>query len=96
MTIARFAGEKRNAMEKIENSYCLLERLLNEEHLFLNPRVSFSMICTWLDADRKEMDGLLREELGIGGDELLRRLRCSVPERLERKYGINVGWGPFF
>lgn len=83
-------------MKQIENSYSLFEQLLNEEHLFLNPRVSFSMICAWLDTDRRGMDELLREDLGIGGDELLRRLRSSVPERIERKYGIRVGRGPFF
>lgn len=83
-------------MEQIENSYRVLEQLLNDEHVFLNPRVSFSMICSWLKTDTKEMDVFLMNELGLGGDELLRRLRGSVPERLERKYGILADRGPFF
>lgn len=83
-------------MKQIENSYTILEQLMNEEHIFLNPRISFSMICSWLGADRKEMDALLRTELGLDGNGLLRRLRRSVPERLERKYGIRVGRKSFF
>ncbi|MDO5442968.1 MAG: hypothetical protein Q4G10_04800 [Bacteroidia bacterium] len=83
-------------MKRIEHSYSILEMLLNEEHIFLNPRVSFSMICSWIGSDRSEMDDLLREELGLDGDELLLRLRNSVPDRLERKYSITVGRGPFF
>ena len=82
-------------MKLIENSYSILIELLNDEHLFLNPRVSFSMICSWLDVSRREMDMHLHAELGLNGDELLRRLRASVPERLERKYGISVGRRPF-
>lgn len=83
-------------MKTLEDCYSTLEKLLNEEQVFLNPSLSFKTICQWLGTCPEEMDRLLVSELGLGGDELLRSLRESFPGRLLRKYGINVPKEVFF
>ena len=36
-----------------------------------------------------DKDALLMQELGLDGDALFASLRAALPERLERKYGLN-------
>lgn len=91
----RFA-ENRTCMNSIDDKYATLERLLCEEQIFLNPGIRFPEICSWLQTKETDMDGLVRRELGLGGEELLRLLRESFPGRLCRKYGINVPVDTFF
>lgn len=92
---ARFA-ENRTCMNSFDDKYAALERLLCEEQIFLNPGISFQEVCSWLQTEETDMDGLLRRELGLGGEELLRLLRESFSGRLCRKYGINVPADTFF
>jgi len=68
-------------------SYEIFGRLLLEDRIYLSPYVTFAGICRWLDADRKALDALLRHELGISGNALLRRYRSQEAERLRQKYG---------
>lgn len=76
-------------MRTLEDSYDLLEKLVDEERIYMDPAVSFHRLCVWICAPEKDLDSLLRSELGVGGDELLALLREGVPGRLERKYGIT-------
>lgn len=77
-------------MKTLDEHYSLLETLLDEEHLFLNPGLSFATVCGWIGADADEMNRKLESELGFDGEGLLAELRKSMPERLERKYGIKA------
>lgn len=77
-------------MKTLDEKFNCLEKLLDEEHVFLDPELSFATICGWLEADVGEMDAMLMRELGMDGDILLAGLRKSMPERLERKYGIRI------
>ena len=61
--------------------------LLLEDRIYLDPSVTFPLICRWLSADARALDARLREEAGIGGRDLLATLRRREPERLLRKYG---------
>ena len=83
-------------MKALDENYSFFEKLMNEERLYLNPGLTFEIICGWLGADAGEMDGLLLQELGLDGEALLKSLRKSFPERLERKYGIRVEADLFF
>lgn len=83
-------------METLENRFSIIERLLDEEHLFLNPNLSFAVLCRCVGVDEGAMERYLLSELGIGGEEMLSKLRGSMPERLERKYGIKLGMELFF
>lgn len=74
----------------------ILEMLLDEEHLFLNPDITFSVLCSWMEVPEKEMDGFLGKELGLCGADLLSALRRSMRERLGRKYGVFVPEEVFF
>lgn len=76
-------------MRTLEDSYDLLEKLVNEERIYMDPGVTFHGICVLMDAPEGDLDRLLRSELGVGGDGLLTRLRQGVAERMKRKYGLT-------
>ena len=93
--IATFA-KKITTMKTLSDNYSDLERLLNEEHVFLNTKIDFTTLCSWLGVGEQEMNAYVFQELGLSGDELLLRLRQSMPGRLGRKYGIIVPEDVFF
>lgn len=74
----------------------VLEMLLDDEHLFLNPGITFSALCSWMEVPEQEMNSILERELGVCGDDLLSSLRRSMLERLGRKYGMIVPAEVFF
>ena len=61
--------------------------LVFEERLYLDPYVTFPLLCSWLGADEKALDARLRDELGYSGRAVLSTLRKMEPARLLRKYG---------
>ena len=76
-------------MSTIDESYAVLEQLVNVERIFLDPDYPFGRVCWLLGVPRAEMDALLMRELGIDGASLFASLRAALPERLERRYGLN-------
>ena len=76
-------------MRTVEDSYAVLERLVNEERIYLDPEYDFGRVCRLLGVSRAKMDELLERELGLDGAELFASLRSALPERLERKYGLK-------
>ena len=76
-------------MRTLEENYALLERLVNDENIYLDPSFPFDRVCRLLGVKRRDMDALLRRELGVDGDALFKSLRAALPERLERKYGLK-------
>ena len=88
--MTRIALKNDTEMRTIEDNYALLERLVDEERIYLDPAFPFGRVCRLLGVRREEMDALLMAELGLGGEALFEALRAAFPERLERKYGLKV------
>lgn len=84
-----FALQNGNDMDTIANAYSVMEKLLDVEKVYLNPRISFRRICRWLGVPPAELDRKVRGELGMGGEELISRFRASESARLNRIYGIH-------
>ncbi len=76
-------------MRTLEENYDLLEILVNEERIYLDPSFTFSRVCRMLGVPRARMDALLMRELGTDGASLFASLRAALPERLGRKYGLK-------
>lgn len=76
-------------MRTLDENYALLERLVNEERIYLDPDYPFKRVCCLLGAAREDMDAMLLRELGLDGASLFASLRAALPERLERKYGLK-------
>ena len=76
-------------MRTIEENYALLERLVDEERIYLDPSFTFGRVCRLLGVSHREMDAMLERELGLGGQEMFDALRAAFPGRLERKYGLK-------
>ena len=76
-------------MKTMYESYAVLEQLVNEERIYLDPAFSFGRVCRMLGVPRAGMDALLETELGMDGDSLFASLRAALPGRLERKYGLK-------
>ena len=76
-------------MRTLDENYALLERLVNEERIYLDPTYDFGRVCRLLGVPRAGMDALLERELGLDGASLFASLRAALPERLERKYGLK-------
>ena len=76
-------------MRTLEENYDLLDRLVSDEKIYLDPSFPFERVCRLLGVRRRDMDALLQRELGLDGDTLFKSLRAALPERLERKYGLK-------
>jgi hypothetical protein len=76
-------------MRTLDESYTLLEKLVDEEKVYLDPSYDFGRVCRLMGVRRTEMDALLVRELGLDGASLFASLRAALPERLERKYGLK-------
>ena len=87
--VCSIAVQNDTDMRTIEENYRLLEQLVDEENIFLDPAFSFGRVCRLLGAVREEMDAKLKAEVGLAGEELFSALRAGFPEHLERKYGLR-------
>ena len=83
----RFATDKNDRTMENDAIFERLCDLLAEEKVYLDPGVTFPLLCRWLGADVRAMDRRLREEVGMGGRRLMRTLRRSETGRLFAKYG---------
>ena len=83
------AVQNDNDMRTLDENYALLERLVDEEMIYLAPEFDFGRVCRLLGARRAEMDALLERELGLDGAGLFASMRAALPGRLERKYGLK-------
>lgn len=83
-------------MDTIEQAYSVMEKLMDDEKVYMDPGISFRMVCSWLGVPARVLDAMVRRELGMGGDEMMARFRASEPSRLSRKYGINCNFLTMF
>lgn len=74
--------------QSTEAHYEIFGRMLLEDKVYLDPSVTFDMICRWIGADRHLLDALVRRELGISGQALMRLYRAREPQRLVAKYAL--------
>jgi len=88
--IVRTIAQKNDTdMRTIEESYSLLEQLVNEENIFLDPRFSFAMVCRMIGVGKDDLDAVLRKEVGLDGDGLFSALRAGFLTHLGGKYGLK-------
>ncbi|MBP3794786.1 MAG: hypothetical protein ILA23_01935 [Bacteroidales bacterium] len=77
-------------MKTLDEQYLRLEKLLDEEKIYLVKEVSFADLCAAIGADRQAMDDHLQQELGMDGEELMRTFRQRDFERWGQCFGIRV------
>ena len=82
-----FATEKNDPTMENDAIFERLCDLLVTEKVYLDPGVTFPLLCHWLGADVRTMDRRLQEEVGMGGRRLMMTLRRSETGRLFAKYG---------
>lgn len=70
----------------LPEAYARLSTLLTEDKVHLDPSVGFAVICRRAGADPRAMDQLVRDELGMPGEDLIRALRTSDYAALARNY----------
>ena len=59
-------------MRTLEENYDLLDRLVSDEKIYLDPSFPFERVCRLLGVRRRDMDALLQRELGLDGDTLFK------------------------
>ena len=80
-------GTKNAALAR---QYEAFASLLLEGQVYFDASLGFREICSWIGADPDALGGMIREELGLGGEELLRDLRESGRRFLRRKYAPDA------
>lgn len=82
-------GNKQQETEQaatLDGQYEALSALLLDEKLYMDGTLGFREVCSWIGADPERLGALIREELGLSGEDLLRTLREGERESLRRKY----------
>ena len=74
---------------EIDVAYEIFGRMMTEDKLYLSRRITFRRICRWLGVPRRNLDLRIRQELGMGGQELMRRYRGNDERSLREKYAIK-------
>ena len=74
---------------EIDVAYEIFGRMMTEDKLYLSRRITFRRICRWLGVPRRNLDLRIRQELGMGGQELMRRYRGNDERSLRKKYAIK-------
>ena len=74
---------------EINVAYEIFGRMMTEDKLYLSRRITFRRICRWLGVPRRNLDLMIRQELGMGGQELMRRYRGDDERSLREKYEIK-------
>lgn len=72
----------------LTESYELFSRLLLEDKIFMDSNISFSLLCSWIGADRRKLDAYIKSELGCSGEGLMETYRAMEFERIADKYKI--------
>ena len=66
-------------------------RLMTEEHLYVDPTLSFSTVSHLLGVPKQELNRMLEKELGYSGEALIAHFRAQMNTRLRDIYGLS--WG---
>ena len=71
----------------IQIAYEIFADLLMEEKVYLDPNLTFSLICSWIGVPEKELDRYIVKEMGMSGKDIIHKFRADEPLRLRQKYG---------
>lgn len=73
------AEENATAMDttSLFQSYEKFSRLLLDEKLYRNPKISFASICERIGADKDALGLLVEREMGMTADELIEAYRSQ-------------------
>lgn len=72
----------------LQRSYEIFSKMLLEDKIFMDKDITFSLICFAIKANRKELNKLIKKELGFTGPELMKLYRSMEFERIIDKYKI--------
>ena len=67
------------AMETNKDQFSAFERLMDEARIYRDLRLTYSDICKLAGADPAALEGILMQELGFRGQELVDRYRAINP-----------------
>ncbi|MGM9740257.1 MAG: hypothetical protein ACI3ZP_06590 [Candidatus Cryptobacteroides sp.] len=70
-------------------AYGIFGRMMTEDQLYFDRRISFRRICRWLEVSRRDLNALVKSELGMTGQDLIRKYRDDAERRLRDKYAIK-------
>lgn len=73
----------------INAAYSVFGRMMTEDLLYLDRRISFRRICRWLGVSQRDLNALVKSELGMTGQELVRKYRDDAERHLRDKYAIK-------
>lgn len=91
--ILLFSIQSPHLQKKLDMESDVLElfvSLLEQEKVYMNPDVSFCMICGWIKTSPEEMDSILLREFGYSGDDILKVYRDGIALHFMEKYGIKL------
>lgn len=72
-----------------ERAYEIFGRMIAEDNVYLIGSLTFVKLCRTLETDMRKLDEKVKGELGMGGEELLCRMRADAPAWLQRKYSLK-------
>ena len=70
-------------------AYEIFGRMMTEDRLYLDRRITFRRICGWLEVSRRDLNSLVLREMGMTGQELIRKYRDHEERSLRNKYAIK-------
>ncbi|MGM9790753.1 MAG: hypothetical protein ACI3Y9_10710 [Candidatus Cryptobacteroides sp.] len=70
-------------------AYGIFGRMMTEDKLYLDRRITFRRICRWLGVSWRDLNSLVKRELGMSGPELMRKYRENDEKSLRDKYAIK-------
>ena len=94
MRLVIFAGEKTTAMRNLYRFYSLFEKLLDEDLIFIDHTMDFRRLCKAIGAPCRKLDSLIFDELGMGGDDVIKCYRDQWERGLNAKYGKSFRFTP--
>lgn len=88
--LSNFAENETKMERTINEYYELISKILLENKVYMDPTLTFSRLCQYIGADPKALDTLVLSEMGLSGDELMRRYRAQEWERVRQQYGAEA------
>ena len=85
---ARMNIKNSQVMDTID-AYGIFGQMMTGDLLYLDPKITFRCICRWLEVSPRDLNSIVKSELGMTGQELIRKYRDDEERRLRNKYAIK-------
>jgi hypothetical protein len=82
--------KKVNEMSAKERFFAAFEQMMDEDKIYIDPRVDFRKICYMAGTRPEVLDRILSRELGMKGSEILSVYRSQYQDMLLKKYGCML------